>query len=90
MSPKDDRQQYLKGGRCREKDCTNRQRRVCKYWLDEGCTGKTDCQYLHRDMGEEDFILSCLSSISSDWKVIKKERKLQKSKKNQRQKRIIV
>jgi hypothetical protein len=62
--PYKDCQHYMETGRCRYFDCPYRHRRVCSYWLGEGCTRKKYCQYLHRDVGEE--YDSYVSSRSSD------------------------
>ena len=38
--PEGDCKQYLEAGRCRDKDCSYRHCRVCRYWLEVGCTSK--------------------------------------------------
>jgi hypothetical protein len=49
--PEGDCQEYLQEGRCRDRGCPRRHRKVCRYWVGKGCTRKKECQYLHQDVG---------------------------------------
>ena len=49
---------------------------MCRYWLEEGCTRKKECQYLHTDVGKE---YSSSSSRSLEREVNRKVSNWQKS-----------
>jgi hypothetical protein len=49
--PEGDCQEYLQEGRCRDRGCPRRHRKVCRYSVGEDCTRKRGCQYLHQDVG---------------------------------------
>ena len=52
---------------------------MCRYWLEEGCTRKKECQFLHADVGQEYYTSSL--SISIPEKEASKNRSHNKSRK---------
>jgi hypothetical protein len=40
---------HLSGGNCRDRNCHKRHQNTCRYWYDNGCSRKEQCEFLHQE-----------------------------------------
>ena len=40
---------HLSGGNCNDRNCHKRHQNTCRYWYDNGCKRKEQCEFLHQE-----------------------------------------